>query len=352
MGRLADQKRALPPLCLVWSLLLLLQLHISASCFGKFKQEPLDSVRERSGQTYRTKAAMRVSGTLLTEAEVQLLTSISRASEARQWSVVASLFAQYTGSSSQIYSAAMKGAFRCQKYKAGTSMYDKWLQVGGPDQEPVSIHEPVFVFAIKMFGKLGEAERVRKVYQHALDVLKLSTILAAARIDAAADEGDVETAKAVLENMENSSVGIDVAHMTSAIRASHGWEKDAHKAAKDFFGMLPRLRLKADIVLFTSLVRAYHTASLNDLLLVYREMKDLKIVPNSVFAETYIVSLLQTDAKIGLPRELQALCNILRDKPIERLQAAQKALSEFKEDKVKLSGLSKNIERALRRLSQ
>jgi hypothetical protein len=74
-----------------------------------------------------------------------------------------------------------------------------------------------------------------------------------------------------------------------------------------------------------------------------------------VFAETYIVSLLQTDAKIGLPRDLDDLCDVLRDKPIERLQAAREALRrlrDFKADGLKLTGLSNNIERALERLFQ
>ena len=67
------------------------------------------------------------------------------------------------------------------------------------------------------------------------------------------------------------------------------------------------------------------------------------------------MSLLQTDAKIGLPRDLDALCDVLRDKPIERLQAAREALRrlrDFKADGLKLTGLSNNIERALERLFQ
>ena len=42
----------------------------------------------------------------------------------------------------------------------------------------------------------------------------------------------------------------------------------------------------------------------------------------------------------------------LRDKPIERLQAAREALRDFKADGLKLTGLSNNIERALERLFQ
>ena len=83
--------------------------------------------------------------------------------------------------------------------------------------------------------------------------------------------------------------------------------------------------------------------------------KTSRFLPNHVFAETYIVSLLQTDAKIGLPRDLDDLCDVLRDKPIERLQAAREALRrlrDFKADGLKLTGLSNNIERALERLFQ
>lgn len=273
-------------------------------------------VQFATGETYRTKVAGRVHQTPLTDAEKQLLTSISTASEARDWSRVQFLTAKYSGTSSAIYSAAMKGAFRCQKYEEGSSLYNKWLQAGGLD------HEPLYVFAIKIFGKLGEAEKVREVYERALKALKLSEILAAARINAAADEGDVEAAAAVLDEMENASLLVNVAHVSSAIRACSGWGKNGHKAAEYLFRLLPRLGLEPNIVLFTCLVRAYHTASLDELILVYREMKDLQVAPNHVFAETYIVSLLQTDAKIGIPRDLDDLCDVLRDKPIERLQAA------------------------------
>lgn len=327
-------------------LFLFLWVRFPTLCFGKPKQEPIGAIRERSGETYRTKAAGRVPQTPLTDSEKQLLTSISGASEARDWSRVQFLTAKYSGTSSAIYSAAMKGAFRCQKYEEGASLYNKWLKVDGLD------HEPLFVFAIKIFGKLGEAKKVREVYERALKALKLSEILAAARINAAADEGDVNAAAAVLEEMENASLAINVAHVSSAIRACHGWGKNGHKAAKYLFRLLPRLGLEPNIVLFTCLVRAYHTASLDELILVYREMKDLQVAPNHVFAETYIVSLLQTDAKIGLPRDLDDLCDVLRDKPIERLQAAREALRDFKADGLKLTGLSNNIERALERLFQ
>jgi hypothetical protein len=73
----------------------------------------------------------------------------------------------------------MKGAFRCQTYEEWASLYNKWLKADGLE------HEPLFVFAIKIFGKLGEAKKVREVYERALKALKLSEILAAARINVA-----------------------------------------------------------------------------------------------------------------------------------------------------------------------
>ena len=174
--------------------------HLSSSCFGKPTQEPLSQIRERSGKSYRTKAAGRVLSLPLADAEKGLLTRISEASEGRQWSVVQSLFTQYHGGASQIYAAAMKGAFRCQRYAEGASIYDQWLQSGGLD------HGPLFVFALKIFGKLGETKRVREVWTRAIDAEQLSPVLAGARIDAAADEGDVETAAAILDEMEKSSL--------------------------------------------------------------------------------------------------------------------------------------------------
>ena len=68
--------------------------------------------------------------------------------------------------------------------------------------------------------------------------------------------------------------------------------KNGLKAAEYLFRLLPRFGLEPNIVLFTCLVKAYHTASLDELIFVYSEMKDIPVAPNHVFAETYIVSLL------------------------------------------------------------
>jgi hypothetical protein len=55
-------------------LFLFLWVRFPTLCFGKPKQEPIGAIRERSGETYRTKAAGRVPQTPLTDAEKQLLT--------------------------------------------------------------------------------------------------------------------------------------------------------------------------------------------------------------------------------------------------------------------------------------
>ena len=84
---------------------------------------------------------------------------------------------------------------------------------------------PTFATAMKTYAKLGNNSRVREIWAAAREACPLDALLAAARIDAAAAEGDVLTAAELLDEMNRTGVGIDIAHVTSAIRAC--WEAAA-----------------------------------------------------------------------------------------------------------------------------
>ena len=174
----------------------------------------------------------------------------------------------------------------------------------------------------------------------------------AARIDAAADSGDVETAAEVLDLMVDSGLEIDLAHVNSAIRSCWGWQgegRKAAKAAKYFFNLLPQFHLRPDIVTFSALIGALRTGHLDDILSAYAEMKTLQIQPDSAFAETYLVTLLQKDRK-GILRTVDDAVDFLRPKPQERLQAARKALSYFDNAEIRLTALCSIIQKGLTRL--
>ena len=281
----ALRKRCIHVGCLLWLGATLLH---RPSCFGRAKQQPLSELRERSGLAIRKSARGRKleDGIVLSRQEKILVSKIASASEKRNWPAARSFFAGYVGSAAPVYSAAMHAAFRSREYKDGAKIFEQC------QANCEIIHPPVFTAGIRIFAKLGDTSRVDQIWNDALSACEFDDILGSARIAAAADAGNVTMAAETLDEMNRSNLSIQVHHINSAIRACWGEGKSQHKAAKYLFDLLPKFRLTPTIVSFTALIGAYHTASLQDVLLAYNEMKSLEIEPNSVFAETYMYSLL------------------------------------------------------------
>ncbi len=76
-------------------------------------------------------------------------------------------------------------------------------------------------------------------------------------------------------------------------------------------------------------------------------MKAWQIVPNRVFAETFLTSLLGGE-RLGRWRDPERMAQEqLRYKPPERLEAARHALNDFESQGVELSRLCRKIGKAL-----
>lgn len=129
------------------------------------------------------------------------------------------------------------------------------------------------------------------------------------------------------------------------MRACWGWNDRQHKAAKYLFDLLPKFELSPTVVSFTCLIGAYQTASLSQILPAYNEMKAFQVEPDSVFAETYIFSVLQVDRT-----ERGRFQKNLQEKSIDRLRAARDALTEFKVAGLRLSRACTRVDRELTRL--
>ena len=78
-------------------------------------------------------------------------------------------------------------------------------------------------------------------------------------------------------------------------------------------------------------------------------METWEIQPNSIFAETYVATLLQQ--RFTNLRGVDVIADALRDKPANRLEAAQAALGDFEATGVELTGLCKKVKRALQMLN-
>lgn len=271
----------------------------------------------------------------LSPEEQQLVADISRARQTKFWNYARSLFDKYTGTASPVYAAALDAALKCRMNKEGAKIYERCHA----NCEDIGV--PVYMTALRIFGKLRSETMVQHIWDEALEAHDLDEYLGSARIGAAADAGDVEAARETLDMMDANNVQINVMHINSAIRAC--WGRDGHKAAKYYFDLLPRFNLSPTVVSFTSLIGTYSSLSLEEILLAYNDMKNLKIVPNRVFAETLLFTLLQWGKN-------QRLEDQLRKQSAERLQAARNSLDEFKRARLPLSSACRKVDSELIRI--
>ena len=163
--------------------------------FAKLQQESSASFRERSGGAIREKVTEVIK---LNHDERRLLSKISAAGERRQWGAARSAFASYTGDAVPIYTAALHAAMRCQEYREGAKIFEQG------QQRCEVMNAPMYTQALKIFGKLEDFAKVDTLWSEALEVCKLDEFLASARIAAAADQGDIEGAAAILDQVNAS----------------------------------------------------------------------------------------------------------------------------------------------------
>lgn len=321
--------------------------HPPSCAFGRPKQESLDALRERTGQAVRKRVVDSVGNNLqlpISNQGKRLLRKISAASEQRNWDEVMSLFGSYSGTTAQIYTAVMNAALRCRKYEEGAEIYERCRQTCH------QFDEPTFATALKIFGRLQQPEKVRKIWAEAKETCKLSEMLVSSRIQAAADEGDAETAAEMLDLLNTSNLEIKVIPITMAIRSCWGMGKTRHRAAKYFWKLFPEFGLAPDIVSFTALVGSYKGAPLEDVLSAKAEMESSGIDPNRVFAETYLAAVVQVD--LTHLRAIGAIQEALQNVPSDRLHAARRGIADFEAGGVELSLLCRKLKTALERLKE
>ena len=226
---------------------------------------------ERTGLAIRTSARERGNGIVLSTAEKKLVGEIAWASEKRSWAAK-SFFAGYGGSAVPVYTAAL------QHYAGSTSREQRSISSAG--QTAKSLINRFLRWLYVSLQSSGTLLKWRRF--GCIEHIGWDDILGSARIAAAADAGDAAT----LDEMNSSNLSIEVHHIHSAMSACWGWGDRQHKAAKYFFDLLPKFWQTPTVISFTSLLRAYCTASLQEVLSACENMKPLQIAPDTVFAET------------------------------------------------------------------
>ena len=213
----------------------------------------------------------------------------------------------------------------------------------------ITLDAAAFATGIKIFAKLEDPVRVREIWANATRSCALDELLAAARIDAAAAEGDIRTAAEVLDLMNRTGVQINIAHITSAIRACWEAPGSGHNAAEYLFNLLLERGLQPNVVMFTSLMGAYSSAPLSQVLAARAKMRMLQVQANKAFVEVYLNTLLQiTKEEWKDLRSVQEMSTRLAHRSPERLAAARAALADFRREHVTMTTLSDKIERAMK----
>mmetsp|Transcript_5011 Transcript_5011/g.10199 ORF Transcript_5011/g.10199 Transcript_5011/m.10199 type:complete len:345 (-) Transcript_5011:87-1121(-) len=320
-------------------ILLLVWVLCSPICFGIQRQESLRRLRERDGSALTSSA--RELQDPLSPAGQRVLSKITESGE--DWFAVRHLYSSYTGTEIQIFNSVMHAAVRCNQLKEGAQVYEKLCDLN------ITKTYPTFTAALKIFAELGETITVRKLWKEASRSLGLNPPLALARIDAAAVEGDVEMAAAVLDSLKQAD--INIAHITAAIRAC--WEANGTnwRAAEYLLNLAFTLDLQPDIATFSCLVGAYATAPLDKIESTYRTMQEIGLKPNRVFSEIYLTSVLATKKEEAYDlRTVRQLTSYLCSCPQDRLKAARAALDDFKNAKLETTIFCNKIDAALRLL--
>ena len=306
-------------------------------CFSAGKQQPLSLIRERGGQGMQTLAVRNIT---LTKDSRVLLSKITAAGKRRKWRQVQKLFSTYSGSDIPILAAVMHISLKCREYEAGRRVFERVCQ------ENLDKNGPVFAAALKIHASLGESLRVQEIWEEAMATCEINAPLASARIDAAAVEGDFDSALEVLGLLHNTDTAIDIVHITSALRACRSAKGHRHESAKELLQRAFELNLKPNVVTFTSLLACFSEAPLREIQAGYAQMQELGIKPNKVFAETYVTVVLgRIPHGSSTVKSIQN--DVLPSQPPARVQAAKKALEEFKVAGVQLTALTKVVDAAL-----
>ena len=224
----------------------------------------------------------------LSPAEGILCNQLAEYAQASNWSAVEAAFSGYSGTARAVFSKVISAAFRCGQYERGIEVYQKFHELGVPKTIYIYAH------AIRLFAKTGNSALVEKTWAEALDTKGVGHLLASSRLYAAAEDGDMVTAAAVLDRMVRAALQPDLRHFAPAVRACSNADDDSnYKVASYFMDKLGEGRIAPDALLFSTLIKSYRRADLEYVTSAYKKMKDFGIQPDRSVAEAYLTTLLQ-----------------------------------------------------------
>ncbi|CAE7816381.1 unnamed protein product [Symbiodinium sp. CCMP2456] len=309
---------------------------------GCFAQMGMRRFREKEGSQIRVPVsgtnAVKMDG--LTSGEAKLMTQLAEAAKGRNWVHIQALWSSYSGSAFPVFCAAMQAAFQCGKYVAAAEIYEALRRSSAELTSTVPL-----TMGIKIFGKLGQHQKVKDIWEEAQTGGLVDQFVAGTFIDAGAEAGDFMASVEGLDYMLQHGYDVDASRFCSVINACKNSDlPDRHKAARFLFQQMLDKGLHPDVATFAALVGAYQEAPLKIILGVRATMQELGTIPNIVFAEVYISALLGR-----LEGNADEVAALLQKVTKPRREAALTALQDFRASGVQLSYLCKKVEKALSR---
>eukprot|EP00930_Biecheleria_cincta_P085109 TRINITY_DN74531_c0_g1_i1.p1 TRINITY_DN74531_c0_g1~~TRINITY_DN74531_c0_g1_i1.p1 ORF type:complete len:361 (+),score=58.14 TRINITY_DN74531_c0_g1_i1:59-1084(+) len=246
------------------------------------------STREKTGfGLHRSAAATAPAAYTPTSKERKLIMHIVEAGKAGNWQQAKGVFRGYLGRAPQIYSAILTAAFRCGEYAEGSELYNDMQYLGMPK------YSPLYTMGIKLAAKSGLFDAVKSIWR---EVKKSGVVtdmkLIAARLEAAAEQGDMDTAARLLDFMSASRISPEVYHYDTAIRSCQKSEPPSYRVAQIFLQAMFNSSVAPTVVTFGNLVKAHRQAPLHKLQAVLSQMEELGVQMDAVFVKQYLQSLL------------------------------------------------------------
>ena len=127
---------------------------------------------------------------------------------------------------------------------------------------------------------------------------------------------------AVLDTLGTARIAPAAMHFSCAMGACRKAGNTSFTLAEYFLNQAVAQGVVLDVRFFTALMRTYGGADVRYFTTAYEKMKSLGIQPDQLFAEAYLVSLLEKPSR-------QCLRDKLRELDRGRLRAASEALLDF-----------------------
>eukprot|EP00930_Biecheleria_cincta_P080279 TRINITY_DN6844_c0_g1_i4.p1 TRINITY_DN6844_c0_g1~~TRINITY_DN6844_c0_g1_i4.p1 ORF type:complete len:340 (-),score=56.73 TRINITY_DN6844_c0_g1_i4:315-1334(-) len=304
------------------------------------RQQPLSTLRDRQGNGLHISA--RGLDHIATQDKV-IIGKICHAERTRNWQEVERLISEYGGLAAPVYNAALTAAFRCAKYQAGTKLFLKMIELG------ITNTEPTYTMGMKLFAKEHRWDMVHKLWGEVQKSGVLAVPSCGARIDAAAEEGDIEGAVKILDMMYDENLEVGVSNFNSAIKACQNADKPSYVAAEFLFDKMTHAKLRPSIITFSTLMGAYSQAPLGKLQGARAQMATWGIQPDKVFLEKYVHSVFQNEKNTDL-RSACKLAGFLTSINRDRLVDAATVIDEARANGVRLSEFVKHVSKLMKQM--